>query len=157
MYTHKYGLPGWFSGKETASQCRRHRFNPYVGKIPRGGHDNPLQYSCLGNPMDRGAWRASHRVTKSGTQLSDWAYTQTQIYISLLWASNSQIFYLKNNLQSQKILQTSRNIGMWVTTIDTYIFGWISNFQMFWLIHIKITISVNTFLWKRIMFSKTNI
>ena len=35
-----------------------------------GGHDNPIQYSCLENPMDRGAWRATvHRVTKSRTRL----------------------------------------------------------------------------------------
>jgi len=39
-------------------------------RSPGGGHGNPLQYSCLENPMDRGAWRAIlHRVTKSQTQL----------------------------------------------------------------------------------------
>ena len=38
------------------------------GSIPGGGHGNPLQYSCLENPMDRGAWWATvHRVTKSQT------------------------------------------------------------------------------------------
>ena len=43
---------------------------PGLGRSPGGGHDNPLQYSCLENPMDRGAWRALvHRVTKSKTQL----------------------------------------------------------------------------------------
>ena len=31
---------------------------PGLGRSPGGGHDNPLQYSCLENPMDRGAWRA---------------------------------------------------------------------------------------------------
>ena len=37
-----------------------------------GGHGDPLQYSCLGNPMDRGAWQVTvHRVTKSWTQLSN--------------------------------------------------------------------------------------
>ena len=41
-----------------------------MGRSPRGGHGNPLQYSCLENPMDRGAWQATvHRVTKSQTQL----------------------------------------------------------------------------------------
>ena len=40
------------------------------GKSPGGGHGNPLQYSCLKNSMDRGAWRATvHRVTQSWTQL----------------------------------------------------------------------------------------
>ena len=40
------------------------------GRFPGEGHGNPLQYSCLENPMDRGAWQATvHRVTKSQTQL----------------------------------------------------------------------------------------
>ena len=41
---------------------------PGLGRSPGGGHGNPLQYSCLENPMDRGAWRATvHRVTKLDT------------------------------------------------------------------------------------------
>ena len=41
---------------------------PGLGRLPGGGHGNPLQYSCLENPMDRGAWRALvHRITKSWT------------------------------------------------------------------------------------------
>ena len=41
---------------------------PGSGRSPGGGHGNPLQYSCLGNPMDRGAWWATvHGVTKSQT------------------------------------------------------------------------------------------
>ena len=47
---------------------------PGSGGYPGGGNGNPLQYSCLGNPMDRGAWRAIvHGVTKSQTRLSDLA------------------------------------------------------------------------------------
>ena len=38
---------------------------PGLGRYPGGGNSNPLQYSCLGNPMDRGAWQATvHGVTK---------------------------------------------------------------------------------------------
>ena len=45
---------------------------PGLRRSPGGGNGNPLQYSCLGNPMKRGTWRATvHRVTKSQTQLSD--------------------------------------------------------------------------------------
>ena len=41
---------------------------PGVGRSPGQGNGNPLQYSCLGNPMDRGAWQAIvHGVTKSQT------------------------------------------------------------------------------------------
>ena len=53
-----YGLPRCLSGKGFAYQCRRHPFNPWVGKSPGGGNGNPLQYSYLGNPMDRRAWWA---------------------------------------------------------------------------------------------------
>ena len=43
---------------------------PGIGKTPEGGHGNPLQYSCLENSMDKGAWRATvHKVTKSWTRL----------------------------------------------------------------------------------------
>ena len=46
-------------------QCKRHRFHPWVRKIPRRENGNPFQYSCLGNPMDRGAWQATvHGITK---------------------------------------------------------------------------------------------
>ena len=42
------------------------------GRSPGGGNGNLLQYSCLGNPMGRGAWRATvHEVAKSQTRLSD--------------------------------------------------------------------------------------
>ena len=43
---------------------------PGLGRSPGGGHDNPLQYSCLENPMDRRAWQAMvHRVAKSRKRL----------------------------------------------------------------------------------------
>ena len=52
-----------------ACQCRRHKrfgFNPWIGKIPWRRHGNPLQDSCLDNPMDRGAWWATvHGVAKT--------------------------------------------------------------------------------------------
>ena len=45
---------------------------PGLGRSPGGGNSNQLQYSCLRNPMDRGAWRAAdQRVTKSRARLSD--------------------------------------------------------------------------------------
>ena len=41
---------------------------PGSGRFPGGAHGNPLQYSCLENPVDRGAWRATvHRAAQSGT------------------------------------------------------------------------------------------
>ena len=65
------GFPGGTSGKEPACQCRTHKrcgFNRRVGRSPGGGQGNPLQYSCLENLMDRGAWWATvHGVAKSQT------------------------------------------------------------------------------------------
>ena len=59
-------LPRWLSGKESACRRRRCEFDPWVRKIPWRRKGNPLQYSCLENPMDRGAWQASvHGVAKS--------------------------------------------------------------------------------------------
>ena len=48
---------------------KRHEFDPWVRKIPsRRRPSNPFQYSCLKNPLDRGAWWATvHRVTSSQT------------------------------------------------------------------------------------------
>ena len=70
-------LPRWLSGKESACRwrrCERPGFHFWVRKVLGGGNGNPLQYSCLENPTDRGAWQATvHRVTESGTQLGDWA------------------------------------------------------------------------------------
>ena len=60
---------------------------PGSGRFPGVGHGNPLQYSCLENSIDRGAWQATvHRAEKSWTQLSGWAHTHilTQGY---LWTS----------------------------------------------------------------------
>ena len=48
---------------------------PGSGRSPGGGNGTPLQYTCLENPMDRGAWRtAVHRVTKSRTPLNEYAH-----------------------------------------------------------------------------------
>ena len=52
-----------------AGDIKNMRWIPGWGRSPGGGHDNPLQYSYLGNLMDRGGWQATvYRVTKSQTQ-----------------------------------------------------------------------------------------
>ena len=51
------GLPQCLSGKEYACNVRDLGSISGSGRPPAGGHGNPLQYSCLGNPMVRGVWR----------------------------------------------------------------------------------------------------
>ena len=69
--------PGGTSGKEPTCQCRRPLairrpgFNPCIRKIPGERNSDPLQYSCLGNPVDKGAWWAIvHGVTRVGHDLA---------------------------------------------------------------------------------------
>ena len=59
-------------GKESACNARDLGSIPGLGRSPGGAHGNPLQSSCLENPMDTGIWWATvHGVAKSRTQLSD--------------------------------------------------------------------------------------
>ena len=64
--------PGGSDGKESACGGGDPGSIPGLGRSPEGGNGNPLQYSCLEDPMNRGPWRATVRgIAKSQTQLSD--------------------------------------------------------------------------------------
>ena len=69
------GFPGGSDSKESACNAEDPGSIPGLGRLPGEGNGNPLQYSCLGNPMDRGDWRASVQdVTKESDttlQLND--------------------------------------------------------------------------------------
>ena len=66
------GFPGDWDGEESAFNAGDLSSIPGSGRSPGEGNGNPLQYSCLENSMDRGAWWATvHGVTKSQTWLSD--------------------------------------------------------------------------------------
>ena len=75
------GFPGGSDGKESACNEVDLGSIPGLGRSRGGGHGNPLQYSYLENPMDRGAWWAPvHGVTKSRSQVSTAQYS---VYILL--------------------------------------------------------------------------
>ena len=66
------GFPGGSEGKESACNAGDLSSIPGLGRSPGEENGNPLQYSCLGNSMDGGAWWATvHRFEKSQTRLSD--------------------------------------------------------------------------------------
>ena len=67
------GFSAGSDSKESACSAGDTGSIPGLRRYPGEGNGNPLQYSCLGNPMDRGAWWATvHGVPKSWTQLSNW-------------------------------------------------------------------------------------
>ena len=72
IYTVYKSFPHSSVGKESACNAGDPGLIPGLGRSPGKGNGNPLQYSCLENPMDRGAWQAIvHGVAKSRTQLSN--------------------------------------------------------------------------------------
>ena len=84
-------------GKESNCQCRRPRDSssfPGWGRPPEIGNGNPLQFSCLGNSTDRGAWQATvHGVTKRQTQLS--THTHNHYLVQ-----ETQYFHTQKSLQA---------------------------------------------------------
>ena len=79
-------LPRWLSGKESTCQCKRHRLIPALGRSSGEGN-NPLQYSCLVNSMDREAWwgyspwgrkRVGHNSPTKQQSLSVSAFVETE-------------------------------------------------------------------------------
>ena len=74
---------------------------PASGRSPGGGHGNPLQYSCLENPLDRGAWQANvHRVAKSPTWRLNAHTTELSRYKRLYGSQNLK--YLLSALWHRK-------------------------------------------------------
>ena len=73
------GFPGSSAVKVSACNAGDLGLIPGLGRSPGEGNGNPLQYSCLENPMDGGAWWATvHRVAKSWTRLSDFTFTSLE-------------------------------------------------------------------------------
>ena len=89
-----------------AGDIRKMGSIPELGRSPGRGHGNPLQYSCLENPMNRGAWLATvHRLTKSQTRLK-WLSMHIRIYNVYLtktfrWGSNWDELVLRHVIRGQ--------------------------------------------------------
>ena len=107
------GFPNDTSAKEPTCQGRRPGSIPGLVRAHRGGHGNPLQCSCLDNPMDRGAWRPSvHRVSKSQTRLK---HTGTQFNSIKILKCIPRTLLLRIN--STKILLHVQKTSMFLVTL----------------------------------------
>ena len=72
IYLYNWGFPSDSLVKNLPAKVGDRGSIPELGRSPRGGNGNLLQYSCLGNPLDRGAWCATvHGVAESRTRLSN--------------------------------------------------------------------------------------
>ena len=88
------GFPDSSAGKESACSAGDPSSIPGSGRSPGEGNGNPLQYSCLENPMDRGAWRATvHGVARVGHDL----VTKPPPYLQVKLLDNISVFnFLRN-------------------------------------------------------------
>ena len=97
----------WLSGKESACNVGDLGSIPGLGRSPGERNGNPLQYACLYNPKDKGAWQATvHEVAKSRTRLSDWT--------ELNWTDPSQYSCLGNPMDK----------GAWQATVHEVARSW---------------------------------
>ena len=90
------GFLGGGSGKEPICRGKRHRdmgLIPRLRRPPGGGHGNPLQYYCLENSMDRGAWQAVvHRVSQSQIQLKLLSTYTNSLYQAAFSSPETRVF-----------------------------------------------------------------
>ena len=87
------GISGCSESEEPVCNAGDLSSIPGSGRFPGEGNGHPLQYSCLGNPMDRGAlWPTAHGAAKIRTQLNDWAHTHTQGFNGLKIRGLSLVF-----------------------------------------------------------------
>ena len=120
----KQYIPCGSDGKASACSAGDPGSIPGLGKSLEGGHGKPLQYPCLENPMDRGAWQATvHGVTKSQTRLK-WLSTHALLlYCSCLIMSclrRRNIAYLFLCLQGQKAMGTQQIFVKWLIVGVSY-------------------------------------
>ena len=120
------GFPGGSDSKESACNIGDPGLIPGLGRPSGIGNGNPLQYSCLENSMDRGAWQATvHGVAKSWTQLNDFHFTSNLMQSKALikkinkWLLNKWIHY-KFNISKSKVLNYSWTHGfkIWVWAVN---------------------------------------
>ena len=100
-------VPGGATGKESVCQCRRHRdagLIPESERSPGEGNGNPLQYSCLENPTDRGAWWATvHGDSRSRTWLSTHTLDIWLKVSTLAQIPNMSRYLLNSSFENVKI------------------------------------------------------
>ena len=97
------GVLGSSAGKESASSAGEPSLIPGLGRSPEGGHGNPLQYSCLENSMDRGAWQAIQSMGSKRVR-----HTEVTQYTHI-W--KTVLRFLKNNSNEETVKSVKHRTG----------------------------------------------
>ena len=109
------GLCQYLSRQKSACSAGIMVFDPWVGRSPGGGNGNTLQYSCLENPMDRGAWWATvHGIPKSQIRLK-WHSIHTT-YLQSTWAFHSLYIFLVSDFLVS-ICSAFKILNFWIHNI----------------------------------------
>ena len=123
------GLLRWLSSEEStcnAGETRDAGSVPGSGRSSGGGNGNPLQYSCLATPRDRGAWQATvHGVTKSWTRLSD---THTHTHTHTQHCTFCPLT-ADNWLSWNAVTWEQGNVVFWIQSGDLNYRGWHPSLQ----------------------------
>ena len=110
------GFLGGTSSKEAIYQRRRHKrhkFDPWVARCPGEGHGNPLWYSSLENPMDRGTWWTTvHAVTKSWTWLKQLStLTRRLLWVILGFVSTTYMLSIISDFANETQFSTVQSLS----------------------------------------------
>ena len=120
----------------SAGDVRDSGLIPGLGRSPGGGNGNPLQYSCLENPMDRGAWQATvHRVAKSRTWMKR---LSTHACLHLTTFQNRNLLVAKSWLALKfSCLKSSHETLELVVCSDSILFGKKIDHHLLWTSKIR--------------------
>ena len=114
------GFPGGSVGNESVCNAGDVDSIPRSGRSPGGGHGNPLQYSCLENPMDRGAWRVTVLgLQRVGHDRSKWAGTlhKNEFRSKSTFLSPAKSAWYQANTISYIVLYRNRFIILFIQII----------------------------------------
>ena len=105
---------------------RKHGFDPWVVRSPGKGTDNPLQYFCLKNPTDRGAWWATVHKGRKESDATEWLSTQQE--------RNSSWPLRVKTLCPTKANKTYQDTKSWITKLGIHSFMRTNCFSHVWLL-----------------------
>ena len=131
------GFPGGSEVKASACNMGDMGSIPRLGRSPGEGNDNLLQYSCLENPMDGGAWWATvHGVAKSQTRLSDFTHKVNPVIVlecllGIFWSKrrqfSSEIAFLYSLCLSIQTVNFEMTMNRWLSPQQSRTFYEFSN------------------------------